>query len=332
MVCVILNSEKLSPMNSRERVRRAIRFENPDRTPVWLFNRDMERGDVLFYDFRADSGASGAGYHGAETSEWGYTWHRLSDGTMGQPAHPVIAELDDAEQYKVPELNAEKRLSRLAAYKQASEGYYRLPMLVITGFTTYTFLRGFENAMIDLLTEPEKAGALLDKIFKFEKDLMTLAAEVGFDGFHFGDDWGTQETTIVSLDLWRKVFKPRYRDQFEHAHKLGLDVWFHSCGNVADLVPDLHEIGVDVMNLSQPNVMKLEPIAEKFRGKQCFMVPVSYQTVGISGTPAEIIAQTKHLENIFGTEKGGFIGYIEEYSCMGMSEDNYQAHLKAFER
>lgn len=317
-------------MNSRERVKRAIHFGGPDRTPVWLFNRDVERGDVILYDFRMGDGNAGDGYHGSKTSEWGYTWQRLDDGTMGQPLEPIIPELDLVDSYRVPELNADKRLAGLAAYKAATEGCYRLPVLIITGFTTYTFLRGFENAMVDLLTEPEKSAVLLDKIFGFEKQLITLAAEAGFDGFHFGDDWGTQDNTIISLDLWREVFKPRYRDQFEHAHRLGLDVWFHSCGNVADLVPDFHEIGVDVMNLSQPNVMNLEPIAKKFRGKQCFMVPVSYQTTGISGTPEEIISQTRRLEEMFGTDEGGFIGYIEEYSCMGMSEENYQAHCKAF--
>jgi len=309
-------------MNSRERVKRAIHFENPDRTPVWLFNRDMQRGDILLYDFRADNGE--------ELSEWGYKWHRLDDGTMGQPLEPVIAEIEDAEAYQPPTLDPERRLARLADYKKASEGYYRLPMLMITGFSTYTFLRGFENTMIDFAAEPEMAGALLDKIFNFEKQAMTLAAEAGFDGFHFGDDWGTQESTIISLEMWRRLFKPRYRDQFTHAHKLGLDVWFHSCGHVADLVPELHEIGADVINLSQPNVMNLSPIAEKFRGKQCFMVPVSYQTTGISGTPQDIINETRRLETLFNTPQGGFIGYIEEYFCMGMSQENYEAHLKAF--
>jgi uroporphyrinogen decarboxylase len=320
-------------MNSRERVKRAIHFDGPDRTPVWLFNRDVERGDVIFYDFRVDEGDSGSGYHGAEISEWGYRWQRLNDGTMGQPLEPMIPDINQLDRYKFPELKPEKRLRGLTEYKARSEGYYRLPLLVITGFTTYTFLRGFENAMLDLLLEPEKSATLLDGIFGFEKQLMTLAAEAGFDGFHFGDDWGTQDSTIISGDLWREVFKPRYRDQFEHCQNLGLDVWFHSCGNIADLVPDFHEIGVDVMNLAQPNVYNdLASIANKFHGKQCFMVPVSYQTTGISGTPEEILSQTHYLEKLFGTEKGGFIGYIEEYSCMGMSEDNYQAHCRAFGR
>lgn len=56
------------------------------------------------------------------------------------------------------------------------------------------------------------------------------------------------------------------------------------------------------------------------RGIQCFMIPVSYQTVSISGSPEEIIEEARRAYALPGTPTGGFIGYVEEYSCMGMSE------------
>ena len=316
-------------MNHRERVIRAIGFKKPDRTPVWMFNRDVELGDVMTYDFRLSEGSVDGGYHGGNLSEWGYRWERLDDGTMGQPANPVIPDWDDYANYRFPKIQAERRLAGLPEYLRQSEGYYRLPLLIITGFTTYTFLRGFENAMMDFALEDEKACELLDRIFAFEKKLVTLAAKSGFDGFHFGDDWGTQEGLIISPRLWREIFKPRYRDLFAHCRQAGLHVWFHSCGNLFDILADFHEIGVDVMNISQPNVVDLAVVSRSFRGRQCFMVPVSYQTTGVSSTPADIVAETKRLREWFETESGGFIGYVEEYSCMGMSEANYRAHVKA---
>jgi len=317
-------------MNRRERVVRAIEFKNPDRIPVWMFNRDIEQGDVMLYDLRVSEGADGQNYHGGSLSEWGYKWKRLDDGSMGQPTEPVLPEWSDFDSYRFPEVNADRRLAGLKEYKAKSEGYYRLPVMIITGFTTYTFLRGFENAMMDFMLERERAERLLDGIFGFEKKLMTLAAEAGFDGFHFGDDWGSQDGMLISPDLWREIFKPRYRDQFEHAHKLGLHVWFHSCGNPAAILEDFHEIGVNVMNIAQPNVVDLKDVSRKLRGKQCFMIPISYQTVSISGTPHEINCEGRRLKDLFATEKGGFIGYVEEYGCMGMTEENYQACIGAF--
>lgn len=318
-------------MDRRERVVRAIEFDGPDRAPLWLFNRDQEDGDILWYDFRISEGEQRTGYHGSSLSEWGYEWRTQDDGTMGQPTEPVIATWDDLDRYQFPTVNADKRLAAFDEFQKKSEDHYRLPLLIITGFMTYTFLRGFENAVVDLLTEPERSGQLLDGIFEAEDNLITLAAEIGMDGFHFGDDWGTQDGLIISPELWRKAFKPRYRAQFEHAHRLGLHVWFHSCGNVASILPDLHEIGVDVMNISQPNVVDIPDVGRQLKGKQCFLMPLSYQTVSITGTPEEIAQEAQRLCDLLGTEEGGFIGYLEEYSCMGMSEENYDASRRALQ-
>ena len=65
-------------------------------------------------------------------------------------------------------------------------------------------------------------------------------------------------------------------------------------------------------------------------GRQCFMVPISYQTDSISGTPEEIHAEARRMYDLLGTEAGGFIGYVEEYGCMGMSQENYRACGEAF--
>jgi hypothetical protein len=93
---------------------------------------------------------------------------------------------------------------------------------------------------------------------------------------------------------------------------------------------DFHEIGVDVLNISQPNTVNLELVGRQLRGRQCFLMPISYQTVSISGTPAEIHAEAQRMYRLLGTAEGGFIGYVEEYGCMGMSPENYQACGQAF--
>jgi uroporphyrinogen decarboxylase len=135
---------------------------------------------------------------------------------------------------------------------------------------------------------------------------------------------------MISPKLWRQLFKPRYARQFALAHELGLDTWFHCCGKFDLILEDFHEIGADVINISQPNVVDVETAGGRLRGRQCFMIPISYQTVSIAGTPAEIHAEARRLYNLLGTPAGGFVGYIEEYSVMGMSPENYQACGRAF--
>lgn len=309
-------------MNQRERVLRAIEFRHPDRPPVWFFNRDQERGDILRYPFHLTTPDG--------TTEWGYRWVSLGDGTKGQPGEPVLASWDQVETYRFPTGRREERLSNLPAFIAKSKGYYRLAGCGITGFTNYTFLRGFEEALAGLCTEPERAAFLLDGIFATERELMALAAESGMDGFHLNDDWGTQESLLISPVLWRQIFKPRYRAHVAHAHQLGLHIWFHSCGNIGAIVDDLHEIGVDVINISQPNAVDLAPISLCLKEKQCFMLPASYQTTSIQGGPEEIEAEAHRLFQLFGSARGGFVGYVEEYGCVGMPEENYVACVRAF--
>ena len=230
----------------------------------------------------------------------------------------------------VPPLREAERMSAVPAFVRACGDRYRLASLDLSGFTVYTLLRGFENAMRDFLLDPEGFAGLMDRIIAFECELMRLAARHGFHGIHFADDWGTQTGLMISPELWRRLFKPRYARQFALARQLGLEIWFHCCGKFDLIIEDFHEIGVDVINISQPNVVDVGAVGRRLRGRQCFMVPISYQTVSISGTLAEIQAEARRLYELLGAPSGGFVGYVEEYGVMGMSAENYRACAQAF--
>ena len=318
-------------MTGRERVIKAIEFDNPDRIPICFWNRDHKRGDIMVFELSIPPLSDVFAAPEAKIrSEWGYEWTKLNDGTMGQPEKPVIKDWIDLDSYSFPQLNPTGRTNGVEAFKKQAGSRYLLASLCISGFTTYMFIRGFQNAMLDFIDEAEQSVELLDAIFSFENALIALTAEVGFDGIHFADDWGTQDELIISPVLWRRIFKPRYASQFDYAHSLGLHVWFHCCGNITSIVPDFYDTGVDVMNISQPNVVDVPKVATILKGKQCFMVPISYQTVSISGTPEDIKAEARRLYTELGTENGGFIGYVEDYGCMGMSEENFNACVTGF--
>ena len=307
-------------------VDQAIKFQHPSRIPLVFWNCDHTNGDVMVHHLSLNR-EDGSGDH-----EWGYHLEKLDDGTMGHPVAPYLSDWDAAERFTAPPLREADRMAGLPVFLEQCEDRYRLASLDLSGFTVYTLLRGFENSMMDFLIEPERFARLMDCIMDFECDQMSLCAKRGFHGIHLADDWGTQSGLMISPAMWRKLFKPRYRRQFDRAHELGLDVWFHCCGNFAEIADDFHEVGVDVLNISQPNVVDLGPVGERLRGKQCFMVPISYQTVSISGTVDQIRAEARRLHDHLGTSDGGFIGYVEEYGCMGMPRENYLACADAFRR
>lgn len=321
----------MKTIDRKGRVLRAIQFQKPDLVPILFWNRDQTEGDVMIYHLTL--GAPGDGSVNSwdwSVNEWGYRLEKLDDGTMGHPVAPFYVELPKSDDIITPALREEERMSEVPKFFDLCGDRYRLASLDLSGFTVYTLLRGFENAMQDFLLEPEGFGVLMDRIIDFESSLMNMAASYGFDGIHFADDWGTQSGLMISPELWRGLFKSRYSRQFSLAHKLGLHTWFHCCGDFLPIMEDLNEIGVDVLNISQPNVNDIAEVGRRLRGRQCFMVPISYQTVSINGTPAEIHAEARRLYDHLAVPSGGFIGYVEEYSVMGMSDKNYRACGEAF--
>jgi uroporphyrinogen decarboxylase len=318
-------------MTREVRVRRAIEFRRPDRVPVVFWNRDQTEGDVMLYHLSL--GAPGDGSVNAwdwSVNEWGYHLVKLGDGTMGHPVEPVYREMPAVREIRVPALREEERMSAAPVFFEECGDRYRLASLDLSGFTVYTFLRGFVDAMEDFLLDPEGFAVLMDRVIAFECDLMRLAARHGFHGIHFADDWGTQSGMMISPALWRQLFKPRYARQFALARELGLHTWYHCCGEFLPIMEDFREIGVDVLNISQPNVNDIPEVGRRLRGRQSFMMPISYQTVSISGTPDDIRAEALRLYNLLAVPEGGFIGYVEEYGVMGMSEENYRACGQAF--
>ncbi|MBN2293887.1 MAG: hypothetical protein JXM70_15775 [Pirellulales bacterium] len=315
-------------MTSRtELVRQAIKFQSPERIPVVYWNCDQTDGDVMLYHLginRTDNDAT--------VNEWGYRLETLDDGTMGHPTSAHLPDWTAVDDFSPPDLAEEERMAAAPAFFDECEDRYRLASYDLSGFTVFTLLRGYENSMTDFLIEPERSGRLMDMICDFECAQMDIAARHGFHGIHFADDWGTQSGLMISPGLWRELFKPRYKKQFAHAHSLGLDVWFHCCGNFIEIVEDFNEIGVDVLNISQPNVMDIDEVGRRLKGKQAFMMPISYQTVSIQGSVEEIHAEAERLFRLLATPQGGFIGYVEEYSSMGMSQENYRACGEAWAR
>ena len=186
--------------------------------------------------------------------------------------------------------------------------------------------------MEDFLLDPEGFAVLMDKIADFECDLMRMAARHGFHGIHFADDWGTQSGMMVSPAMWRKLVQTPLRPSVCPGPQPGTPRLVSLLRRVLAIMEDFHEIGVDVLNISQPNVNDIVEVGRRLRGRQCFMIPISYQTVSIRGTPQEIYQEAERLYDLLAVPAGGFIGYVEEYSVMGMSAENYHACGEAFRR
>lgn len=324
-VTIIAFEENLI-MTSREIVHRAIARTQPPRVPVHYCNRDFDDSDTCSTGAVAalDFVPSAPGM-----CEWGYVWHSL-DSTMGQPEQLPLVEWEDLAHFTPPDAYAPGRFAHLPTLiADYGDRFIRFG-IGITGFNQATFLRGFENFLMDLYTEPAHAARVLDIVFDFENGLIDQLAPYAVDAVAFADDWGTQQGLMISPTLWREVFLPRYIDQFARVHRVGKKVWFHTCGNVYEIIGDLIDAGVDVLELLQPDVFGVERLGREFGGKVCFCCSIDHQRRAITGTRDEIFAYAHLLQHHLGAYNGGFIAYVEDYASLGMDEEHYQWIREAF--
>lgn len=106
--------------------------------------------------------------------------------------------------------------------------------------------------MVDFVTAPDFVEEAMDKLVNLYLAFVEYTADLPVDGILFGDDWGHQQGIIIGPKRWRKFLKPRWAKIYEAVHAHGKIVCHHSCGSVADIMPDIIEIGMDVLESVQP--------------------------------------------------------------------------------
>jgi uroporphyrinogen decarboxylase len=314
---------------SKELVRKAIRFERPERIP--LSNPyDLKTSDIVNVEVVQN-------FMGPNKtlSEWGFEWQHLeNDLTMGQPKEATIKTWADFERYRPPDPYDPTRFDAMKKTRDelGDDKYYKANF-VLSGFTVMAFLRGFAEILEDLYLERENVERLADVVFGFEEEIIKQLKPQGFDTVGFADDWGNQKSMFISPKLWREVFKPRYKRQIDLAHECGLELYFHCCGYIYDIMPDFVEIGLDVLNPGQPNINGIRRMGDAFSGKMCFACPVSYQTTGISGSKEDIYGEVQELVECLGNRNGGLIGLLPtDIVGLGAKRENVDYMLDAFRK
>lgn len=175
-------------------------------------------------------------------------------------------------------------------------------------FERQWWLRGMENALTDFYLYPEETHKLFRALTDFYKAIVVRAKkELDCDGIFFSDDIGTQNGPFFSHDIFREFFKPYYKEIVDTAHENGLHVWLHSCGNIELFIPDLIEIGVDVLHPIQKYAMDEQKIAGRFGDRICIWAGFDVQQIIPYGTPDEVLREVAHLYEVYDRPDGRFL-------------------------
>jgi hypothetical protein len=334
-------------MTGRERVRRCLEFDSPDRPPrdLWLLPAARRRyGDQAIDDFLrrwptdfvqctlgrpAPRRATGNPYEaGSATDEWGCVFENIVAGVHGEVKTPILADYARLPELQPPVEFLEVDAEVVNAFCRSTDrfvfasGWARL-------FERMQFIRGTENLLMDIADDSADFRALLDIVDGFYRTQYERWARTEVDALAMMDDWGSQQSLLISPSQWRRIFKPRYAEYVRLAHAAGKKFFVHSDGYIADIYPDLIEIGVDAIN-SQLFCMDIADLGRRYRGRVAFWGEIDRQQVLPLGSVEETRAAVRRVFDHLHLPAGGV---IQQFSFEGDTRwENAEAVFSEWER
>ena len=242
------------------------------------------------------------------TDEWGVTWRnveyetRFGTGRYTEMVGHPLADERAIDSYRPPDPHrSELYVEAERVVREFKDEYWIVGVTVTTIFETAWALRGYERTLMDLATNPDLVERLFDIPFRYHLAAAAKLVEMGVDMIWTGDDVGAQDRMLVSPATWRRFFKPRMQEFISTLKRInpGVKVAYHSDGCIYPIIPDLVEIGVDVLNPIQPRSMDPEKLKREYGDRLCFWGSIDEQHTLPFGTPAdvrdEVIARLKTL-------------------------------------
>jgi len=202
---------------------------------------------------------------GSFVNEWGIKYIKKGEyfETSGNPlANADVDEIKSFAWPKAQEVFDASGLKEKAKEMYENTGYALVARMPCWGLFDLAFqMRGMERFMMEMLTEPDTAHLIVEKILESEMDFYTMLLDsVGeyVQMVETCDDLGSQKGLLFSIKTFRNIIKPS-RTKLNRLIK----IFMHSCGAIFNLIPDIIETGVDVLNPLQPNAAGMDPEAIK---------------------------------------------------------------------
>ncbi len=333
-------------LTRKDRLRRAIHRQPVDRLPTQIkYTHDSAARLATHLDVSLDELGARLGNHMVRVdlshprrlSEdgrvaydwWGVGWSTETEGYW--PVDSPLAGSRALETYAWPDPE-QPHLMDAARETIACCGHelFVIPNLGFCLFERAWSLRGFEAFLMDLGGDLTAAEELLERITAIQVVLARRFVELGVDGGYFGDDYGAQQSLLFSPRTWRSLFKPRLARLFAVFREAGLPVILHSDGDIAEIVPDLVEIGMTVLNPVQPEVLDHTWLRRTFGDRLAFYGGVSTQTVLPRGSPDQVRSAVDDCVRTLAPDGTGLIVGPSHRLQVDIPMENVDALLAAF--
>lgn len=255
--------------------------------------------------------------HSPFIDDWGSGQKEVEPGIWFPGVHPLAEaqSIDEIEQYSWPSTDDPSRVAhvRETARRLRDQNQYAIigtPWLLFPLERAFA-MQGMDTFLVNLAVNPEFAEALLRKITGLCKQLMGhFLRECGdlIDIIKIGDDLGTQTGLMISPKMYRKILKPLHADYIQFIkERTPARLFFHTDGDVFDLIPDLIEIGVDILNPVQTSAGKMANLSElkrHFGDRLVFCGAIDTQRILPHGTPDEVRQEVRRVIGLLGPGGG----------------------------
>ena len=333
-------------MKHRDRVLMALNHETPDRCPLQVsftpefasrLKADMQlaggslhnpHGGGNTYELEraldedlllTSVGWANSYYQDAESyvDEWGIGWKSAPYttpyglGRYTEICHHPLADDRAIDRYQPPNPDRPE-LYREAEWvlRTFQDEYWIVGVTVTTMFECAWGLRGYERMLTDFARNPDLAERLLDMPYRYHLAAAKKLTQLGVDMIWIGDDVGAQQTMLISPKMWRKFLKPRMANFIAELKAINpvVKVAYHSDGNIYPIIPDLIEIGLDVLNPIQPASMDPVKLKQAFGDRLCFWGSMDEQHTLPFGTAADVEAEVQTRLTTLGKNGGLILG------------------------
>ena len=265
--------------------------------------------------------------------EWGIGWKvQPYETPFGQghyteiSSHP-LADSRAIHTYIPPDPNRPE-LYRDAEWTigEYKEEYWIVGVTVTTIFETAWALRGLEQILLDMVKDPDLANHLLDIPYLYHLQAAKNLVQLGVDMIWTGDDMGAQDRMLISPKMWRQYFKPRMANFIQELKAINpkLKVAYHTDGNVEPIIPELIEIGIDVLNPIQPASMDPAKIKQQYGDRLCFWGTIDEQHTLPFGSPNDVQAEVLERLRTVGRD-GGLILSPTHHVQLDTPMENFRA-------
>ena len=309
-------------MTPREVFQRTLDFENPERVARTFMRNDLS--DVVGTNPKVKTQATGWQLVGEKewerADEWGNRWRRIDPTSKGEVVKGALETLDAIDSLELPDYSNPEDYERVRAMRGEKPDHYMLGWVPGFTFSIARKMRKLDQYLMDLVLDRDRLRALHDRIDDMLEDYIRNFARAGADAIAFAEDWGTQSQTLISPDLWRDEFFPRFERLCAAAHEEGAKVIMHSCGAIGAIIPGCIEAGIDCFQFDQPELHGIDTLAGyQENAKISFWCPVDIQRTLQSQDEERIRAAAREMLDKLWKGRGGFIaGHYPGEEAIGL--------------